>query len=92
MHKKVGREFGTDCVISTAHLRSVCDERDHSSIGAGDHEDPDVTPSGVLDSGQQHISDGHENKTCDDVQRSLPRTVRVPRVADDDKERKDLSS
>lgn len=92
MHKKVGLEFGTDCVISIADLRSISDEGDHSSVSAGDHEDPDVAPSGVLDSGQEHISDGHENKTCDDVQRSLPRTVRVPRVADDDKEGKDLSS
>jgi hypothetical protein len=84
--------FALIIFLRTADLRSVRDKGDHGSVGTGDHEDPDVTPSGVLDSGQEHISDGHENKTCDDVQRSLPRAVRVPRVADDDKERKDLSS
>jgi hypothetical protein len=67
VHKKVGREFGTDCGISIADLRSISDERDHSSVGAGDHEDPNVAPSGVLDSGQEHISDGYEKKTRDDM-------------------------
>lgn len=61
--------------VQSADSRSVCDEGYHGSVGAGNHEDPDVTPSGVLDSSQEHISDRHEQQTRDDVQRPFSGSV-----------------
>jgi hypothetical protein len=84
---------------------SVGDKWNHGRVGAGDHEDADITTPDTRYSCEEYVADRNEDQGTDDVllgQRlsfidgdethrwSLSFPIRMPSVSDDDKEGKGI--
>lgn len=52
---------------SSDRCSPVRNERNDSSVGAGNHEDTDVSPANPRYSSEQDIADSDEDEACDDV-------------------------
>jgi hypothetical protein len=77
--------------LQTFDSRSISKKGDDCRVRACNHEDSSVSPSDVLTSSQEDITDGDEKDSSDDMEGSFSGSIRMPGVANNDEEGENLT-